>query len=106
MSPRLLGLIADYWRLKGETLKAIECFRTALSINPDNSDMLMTLARLLFNHHHYEDVIFLTRKSLHLSEDPTNSWKQYYLLAESYKNLKKYEDSVGLYKKTLELNPG
>ncbi len=106
LSPKLLGQIADYWRIRGETLKAIECYRTALHINPDNSDILLSLARLFYNYRLFEDVVFLTRKSLHVIEDEANAWRQYYLLAETYGQIKQFDDSAAFYKKTLELNPG
>ena len=104
--PKLLGQIADYWRIRGETLKAIECYRTALHINPDNSEILLSLARLFYNFRLFEDVVFLTKKSLHVTQDETNAWRQYYLLAETYGQLKKFDESAAFYKKTLELNPG
>ncbi|WP_411023813.1 tetratricopeptide repeat protein, partial [Salmonella sp. s51228] len=46
---KLLNQIGNYWRIRGNTYLAIECFRKALSLKPDNPDVLLNLARVLYN---------------------------------------------------------
>lgn len=48
-SAQVYNLIGNFWRIKGDTQKSIECFRKALSILPEEPDFLLNLARVLFN---------------------------------------------------------
>lgn len=61
-SVQLYNKIGNFWRIKGNALISIECFRKALSINPTNSEVILNLARTLFHQGYLEDAIFLTRK--------------------------------------------
>jgi tetratricopeptide (TPR) repeat protein len=61
-SVQLYNKIGNFWRIKGNALLSIECFRKALSINPTNSEVILNLARVLFHQGYLEDAIFLTRK--------------------------------------------
>lgn len=61
-SVQLFNQIGNFWRIKGDTKQAIECFRKALSITPTNSDVLLNLARVLFHMQYLDDAIHLTRK--------------------------------------------
>ena len=60
----LYNQIGNFWRIKGDTYKSIECFRRALAVSPNNADILLNLARVLFNLQYLDDAIFLTRRSL------------------------------------------
>lgn len=61
-SVQLYNQIGNFWRIKGDTRQAIECFRKALAITPTNSDVLLNLARVLFHMQYLDDAIHLTRK--------------------------------------------
>ena len=87
-------------------MKAIECLRTALDIQPDDPETLLAMARTLFNQKFFENAIYLTKRSMHFSEDPGTFWRHYYVLAEANKQLHKFEESAAFFKKSLELNPG
>lgn len=63
----LYNQIGNFWRVKGDTSKSIECFRRALAVSPNNADILLNLARVLFNLQYLDDAIFLTRRSLEVS---------------------------------------
>ena len=60
----LYNQIGNFWRIKGDTHKSIECFRRALAVSPNNAEILLNLARVLFNLQYLDDAIFLTRRSL------------------------------------------
>lgn len=85
---------------------AIECFRTALFLSPDHPDLLLNLARVLFNLQFLEDSVFLAKRSLHMKSSETHAWLQYFTLGEVYKALEKYEEAAFYFLKSLELNPG
>ena len=102
----VLNQIGNYWRIKGNTQLAIECFRKALSFSPDHPDLLLNLARVLFNLKYYDDSVFLAKRSLHMKSSEHHAWLQYFTLGEVYKALEKYEEAAFYFKKSLELNPG
>lgn len=102
----VLNQIGNYWRIKGNTQLAVECFRKALSISPDHPDLLLNLARVLFNLKFYDDAIFLAKRSLHMKSSEHHAWLQYFTLGEVYKALEKYEEAGFYFRKSLELNPG
>ena len=104
-SVAVLNQIGNYWRIKGNTLYAIECFRRALSLNPDHPDILLNLARVLYNQHFINDTIFLTKKSLHVKDPNDNTWLQHYTLGEAYMSLNRYDEAASYFKKALEHNP-
>ena len=64
----LYNQIGNFWRIKGDTFKSIECFRRALAVSPNNADILLNLARVLFNLQYLDDAIFLTRRSLEVKD--------------------------------------
>ena len=102
----VLNQIGNYWRIKGNTQLAIECFRKALSISPDNPDLLLNLARVLYNLRYYDDAMFLGKRSLHMKSSDHHAWLQYFTLGEVYKALEKYKEAAFYFRKSLELNPG
>lgn len=102
----MLNQIGNFWRIKGNTQQAIECFRKALSLSPDHPDLLLNLARVLFNLKYYTDAVYLAKNSLHMKSSDHHVWLQYFTLGEVYKALEKYDDAAWYFKKTLELNPG
>lgn len=104
-SASVLNQVGNYWRIKGNTYQAIECFRRALSLSPDNSDVLLNLARILFNLKYYDDAIFLTRESLKKKREEQDAWLQHYTLGEIHKAIGQYPEAILHFKKVLELNP-
>lgn len=102
----MLNQIGNFWRIKGNTQNAIECFRKALSISPDHPDLLLNLARVLFNLKFYENAVFLAKRSLHMKSSDHHAWLQYFTLGEVYKAQEKYKEAVFYFKRSLELNPG
>jgi len=97
--------IGNYWRIKGNTYLAIECFRKALSISPNNADVLLNLARVLFNLRYLQDAIFLTKHSLDVKPTGQTGWLQHFTLGEVYKSNGEYDKATEHFKKVLELNP-
>lgn len=102
----VLNQIGNFWRIKGNTQLAIECFRKALSLSPDHPDLLLNLARVLFNLKYNADAVYLAKRSLHMKSSDHHVWLQYFTLGEVYKALEKYEEAAWYFRKTLELNPG
>ena len=101
----VLNQIGNFWRIKGNTQLAIECFRTALSLSPNHPDLLLNLARVLFNLQFMEDAVYLAKRSLHMKSSETHAWLQYFTLGEVYKALERYEEAAFYFLKSLELNP-
>ena len=101
----VLNQIGNFWRIKGNTQLAIECFRKALSISPDHPDLLLNLARVLFNLKYNKDAVHLAKRSLHMKSSDHHVWLQYFTLGEVYKALEMYDDAAWYFRKTLELNP-
>lgn len=61
-SVHLYNQIGNFWRIKGNATMSIECFRRALAISPTNPEVLLNLARVLFNLQYLDDAIQLTKK--------------------------------------------
>ena len=87
-SVEIYNQIANFWRIKGDTQASIECFRRALAVSPNNAEILLNLARVLFNLQYLDDAIFLTRRSLEVQPPDQNAWQQHfqvpYKLEEQY----------------------
>uniref|UniRef100_A0A1X7TK74 Uncharacterized protein n=1 Tax=Amphimedon queenslandica TaxID=400682 RepID=A0A1X7TK74_AMPQE len=103
--PQVFNQVGNLWRVKGNTLLAIECFRKALSVSPNDPDVLINMARTLYNLKFIDDTLFLTKLSLHHKFPKSETWLQHYTLGEAYKVTKKYETAAAYFKKALELNP-
>ncbi|XP_070206796.1 uncharacterized protein [Littorina saxatilis] len=105
-SAQVYNQIGNFWRIKGNTQLSIECFRRALSISPDHPDVLLNLARVLFNLQYLDDAISLTRRSLLMQPAQHNSWLQHYTLGEILKAYGHYQEATLHFGHALELNPG
>ncbi|XP_070561475.1 tetratricopeptide repeat protein 17-like [Ptychodera flava] len=101
----VLNEVGNFWRVKGNTLLAIECFRKALSLQPNNPDILINLARILFNLQYLEDAVYLTRKSLEMKSPEQNTWLQHFTLGEILKSLGHYREAADHLRHAEELNP-
>lgn len=98
--------IGNFWRIKGNTQLSIECFRKALMISPNSPDILLYLARVLFNLQYLDDAIFLTRRSLVMQSPDDNSWHQHFTLGEILKAYGHYQEAALHFHHALKLNPG
>uniref|UniRef100_A0A1I8J2Q5 TPR_REGION domain-containing protein n=2 Tax=Macrostomum lignano TaxID=282301 RepID=A0A1I8J2Q5_9PLAT len=81
-SAHALNQAGNLLRYHGRTLSAVECFRKALSVSPNNADVLLNLARVLFNHRYLEDAAYLARRSLETQPANRNAWLQHFTLGE------------------------
>jgi len=101
----LYNQIGNFWRVKGDTSKSIECFRRALAVSPNNADILLNLARVLFNLQYLDDAIFLTRRSLEVQPPDQNAWMQHFQLGEILKAYCHYQEAALHLRHVLELKP-
>ena len=105
VSAQVYNQIGNFWRIKGNTQLSVECFRKALSIAPQNPDVLLNLARVLFNLQYLDDAIALTRQSLKMQSPEQNSWLQHFTLGEILKAYGHYHEAALHFRHTLDLNP-
>lgn len=91
-SAHVYNQIGNFWRIKGNTQNSIECFRKALSISPNNPEVLLNMARVLFNLQYLDDAIFLTRRSLVMQTSTQNTWLQHFTLGEILKAYGHYQE--------------
>uniref|UniRef100_A0A182T7Y3 Uncharacterized protein n=1 Tax=Anopheles maculatus TaxID=74869 RepID=A0A182T7Y3_9DIPT len=104
----LIGLynqIGNFWRIKGDARHSIECFRGALAMSPTNAEVLLNLARVLFNLQYLDDAIHLTRRSLEVQPRDRSAWRQYFTLGEIFKAYGHFQESVNHLRQALELYP-
>ncbi|KAI8500461.1 hypothetical protein Bbelb_220270 [Branchiostoma belcheri] len=97
--------IGNFFRIRGNTFSAIECFRKALSLSPSNPDILLNLARVLFNLQYLDDAIHLTRRSLELQPPGQNCWLHHFTLGEILKAYGNYHEASIHFRHALDLNP-
>jgi len=97
--------IGNFWRIKGDTQKSIECFRRALALSPNNSDVLLNLARVLFNQHEFDDALELTRRSLEARAPNQNAWLQHFTIGEIHLARGHRHDAIQHFRHTLDLHP-
>lgn len=102
---KVYNQLANYWRIKGETVKSIDCFRSALMIDPVNPDALHDLGRLLYSLQYYEDAIFLVRRALDAQTTIHGRWRLYFTLGEIYRAYGRAQQSIMYFQLALELNP-
>lgn len=104
-SVHLYNQIGNYWRIRGDARQSIECFRRALSISPTNAEVLLNLARVLYNLQYLDDAIHLTRRSLEVQPPDRSAWRQYFTLGEIFKAYGHFQESVLHLRHALELYP-
>ncbi|KAF6209949.1 hypothetical protein GE061_015704 [Apolygus lucorum] len=105
-SVQLYNQIGNFWRLKGDTYKSIECFRRALAVSPHNAEVLLNLARVLFTLQYLDDAIYLTRRSLEVQPPDKSAWQQYFTLGEIFKAYGHYQEASLHMRHCLHLRPG
>ncbi|XP_055913550.1 tetratricopeptide repeat protein 17-like [Eupeodes corollae] len=104
-SVHLYNQIGNYWRIRGDARQSIECFRRALAISPTNAEVLLNLARVLYNLQYLDDAIHLTRRSLEVQPPDRSAWRQYFTLGEIFKAYGHFQESVLHLRHALELYP-
>merc|ERR1719394_420115 len=104
-SVEIYNQIANFWRIKGDTQASIECFRRALAMSPNNAEILLNLARVLFNLQYLDDAIFLTRRSLEVQPPDQNAWQQHFQLGEILKAYGHFQEAALHLRHVLELRP-
>jgi len=104
-SVEIYNQIANFWRIKGDTQASIECFRRALAVSPNNAEILLNLARVLFNLQYLDDAIFLTRRSLEVQPPDQNAWQQHFQLGEILKAYGHFQEAALHLRHVLELRP-
>lgn len=104
-SPHVYNHIGNFWRIRGNTRLAIQCFRKALSLSPNNSDVLLNLGRVLMNLKYDDDALVLTMQSLRMLQPGQNSWLQHFTLGEILKS-RSIDEAAVHFRLALELNPG
>lgn len=102
---KLFNQIGNFWRIKGNAGKAIDCFRSALSIDPINSDVLHDLSRVLFMLQYLDDAIFLVKRSLEAQSNSRNTWRSFFTLGEIYRAYGQFQQSILYFRQALELKP-
>ena len=93
----LYNQIGNFWRIKGDTHKSIECFRRALAVSPNNAEILLNLARVLFNLQYLDDAIFLTRRSLEVIKKSCEKKPSEFESLLDFKNLFSYTPELTKY---------
>lgn len=104
-SVKLYNQIGNFWRIKGDAQKAIECFRRALAVTPRDANVLLNLARVLFTLQYLDDAVFLIKMSLDAQTCAKETWQQHFTLGEIFKAYGHYDEASLHLKRTLELNP-
>ncbi|KAL1488486.1 hypothetical protein ABEB36_014953 [Hypothenemus hampei] len=107
--PKSIGTLqqlGNFWRIKGDPRRAIECFRKALAISPHNSEVLLNLAKVLLHLQYLDDAMYLTRRSLEVGPPERGAWQQYFTLGEIFKAYGHYQEAQVHFRHTLDLQPG
>lgn len=102
-SVKLYNQIGNFWRIKGDTQKSIECFRRALAVSPDNAEVLLNLARVMLNLQYWDDALKLTVWSLDKTDK--NAWQQHFTLGEIFKAIGQYRNASAHLRHAVELKP-
>ncbi|KOC60195.1 Tetratricopeptide repeat protein 17 [Habropoda laboriosa] len=104
-SVQLYNQIGNFWRIKGDAQRSIECFRRALAVSPHNAEVLLNLARVLLVQQYLDDATYLTRRSLELQPPDRNAWEQYLTLGQIFKAYDHYQEAAVYLRQALELKP-
>ncbi|KYQ52056.1 Tetratricopeptide repeat protein 17 [Trachymyrmex zeteki] len=104
-SVQLYNQIGNFWRIKGDAQRSIECFRRALAVSPHNAEVLLNLARVLLVQHYLDDATYLARRSLELQPPDRNAWEQYLTLGQIFKAYGHFQEAAVHLRHALELKP-
>ncbi|XP_014236872.1 uncharacterized protein LOC106659078 [Trichogramma pretiosum] len=104
-SVQLYNQIGNFWRIKGNAQRSIECFRRALAVSPHNAEVLLNLARVLLVLEYLDDASYLARRSLELQPPDRNAWEQYLTLGQIFKAYGHFQEAAVHLRHALELKP-
>ena len=104
-SVQLYNQIGNFWRIKGNAQRSIECFRRALAVSPHNAEVLLNLARVLLVLQYLDDATYLARRSLELQPPDRNAWEQYLTLGQIFKAYGHFQEAAVHLRHALELKP-
>lgn len=104
-SVQLYNQIGNFWRIKGNAQRSIECFRRALAVSPHNAEVLLNLARVLLALQYLDDATYLARRSLELQPPDRNAWEQYLTLGQIFKAYGHFQEAAVHLRHALELKP-
>ncbi|KAJ8681676.1 hypothetical protein QAD02_017468 [Eretmocerus hayati] len=104
-SVSLYNQIGNFWRIKGNAQRAIECFRRALAVSPHNAEVLLNLAQLMLVLEYLDDASYLARRSLELQPPDRNAWEQYLTLGLIFKAYGHFQEAAVHLRHALELKP-
>ncbi|XP_015119296.1 uncharacterized protein LOC107042663 [Diachasma alloeum] len=104
-SVQLYNQIGNFWRIKGNAERSIECFRRALAVSPHNAEVLLNLARVLMVLQYLDDATYLARRSLELQPPDRNAWEQYLTLGQIFKAYGHFQEAAVHLRHALELKP-
>jgi len=86
----------------GESEKAIDAYKKALSVFPDNTDLIYNLGRLYYMQENYEKAIENFKK---IADKNPNDYDAVYNTAMSYLRAEKNEEAIPFFKKAIEIKP-
>ncbi|KAI4504679.1 hypothetical protein M0802_000229 [Mischocyttarus mexicanus] len=104
-SVQLYNQIGNFWRIKGDAQRSIECFRRALAVSPHNAEVLLNLARVLLVLRYLDDANYLAMRSLALQPPDRNAWEQYLTLGQILSAYGHYQEAAVHLRHALELKP-
>ncbi|XP_012282514.1 tetratricopeptide repeat protein 17-like isoform X2 [Orussus abietinus] len=104
-SVQLYNQIGNFWRIKGNAQRSIECFRRALAVSPHNAEVLLNLARVLLILQYLDDATYLARRSLELLPPERDAWEQFLTLGQIFKAYGHFQEAAIHLRHALELKP-
>ncbi len=99
---RYWNALGNAYFAMGEYDKALECYDTALEINPENEEVWNNRGFTLFTNGRIEDAISHYKKAIELNSNYRQAW---YNLAYAYHAAGKLNDAVRCYWMALKLDP-
>lgn len=104
-SIQIYGTIGNFFRIKGDTKQAIECFRKVLAESPNDPEVLFNLAEVLQKMQFMDDAIYLIKRSIEYNPPKMSSWRQYFTLGKILKHHGHFHESHLHLKHALTLRP-
>ena len=92
---------AEFYQNRGEFDSAIDCYRSAIQINPHNAIAYYYLGNIYFNLDRQSEAKDFYRKALKINPKFDRA---YYSLGEVYSQLQQWESAIIAYQQALNLN--
>lgn len=93
----------DYYACLGEYAKAIEAYKEAIRINPDNVRAYSKMAVAYANLGQYDQSIEAFKEAIRIDPDYAPVYKN---MGVAYANLGEYEKAIEFFKKAIQMTPG